>query len=241
MVESYGNALPVAVNEALTFTGPQSSLVSAKITQSGWAWVSNEDKTGSTSSYISRYHLQVVQSRRLLIWQYKDLPNAAKTGSPPRAGKRGRAPSSAQCRELTLPYSDIGHKSDLVSVFQTEGQQMASCIAVSATGDVRYWASIAHDNNSVDLSILTGQEFVQLLNLPTQQGYLAVTSTCTLVFLRVGLTNGRYTLHHKTIKPATSFLSGFGKKFASMLIGMNNGNDKDQVCAGNKLNMGDLN
>lgn len=118
---------------------------------------------------------------------------------------------------------------------------MASCIAVSATGDVRYWASIAHDNNSVDLSILTGQEFVQLLNLPTQQGYLAVTSTCTLVFLRVGLTNGRYTLHHKTIKPATSFLSGFGKKFASMLIGMNNGNDKDQVRAGNKCNFTDLN
>lgn len=176
-----------------------------------------------------------MQGRRLLIWQYKDSPNA-KTGSPPRAGKHPRQRgASAQCRELTLPYSDIGHKSELVSVFQTEGQQMASCIAVSATGDVRYWASIAHDNNSVDLSILTGQEFVQLLNLPTQQGYLAVTSTCTLVFLRVGLTNGRYTLHHKTIKPATSFLSGFGKKFASMLIGMNNGNDKDHVSKVEKL------
>lgn len=108
---------------------------------------------------------------------------------------------------------------------------MASCIAISATGEVRYWASIAHDNNSVDISILTGQEFVQLLNLPTQQGYLAITSTCTLVFLRVGLTSGRYTLHHKTIKPATSFLGGFGKRFASMLIGMNSGSDRDQVSA----------
>lgn len=109
---------------------------------------------------------------------------------------------------------------------------MASCISVSATGDVRYWSSIAHDGNSVDLSILTGQEFVQLLNLPKQQGYLAVTTTCNLVFLRVGLTNGRYTLHHKTIKPATSILGGFGKKFASILIGMNTGGDKDQVRCG---------
>ncbi|KAM8703409.1 hypothetical protein ACLKA7_008085 [Drosophila subpalustris] len=213
VVESYGASLPVAVNEALTFAGPLASLVSAKITQSGWAWV--------------------VQGRRLLIWQYKDSAGAVKKDSPPRLGKSIRRGSgSAQCRELTLPYSDIGHKSELVSVFQVEGQQMASCIAVSATGDVRYWASIAHDNNSVDLSILTGQEFVQLLNLPTQQGYLAVTSTCTLVFLRVGLTNSRYSLHHKTIKPATSFLGGFGKRFASMLIGMNSGNDKDQFLVG---------
>ncbi|KAH8382783.1 hypothetical protein KR009_005236 [Drosophila setifemur] len=207
VVEIFGCPLPVVVNEALTFAGAGTGTVSAKVSQNGWAWV--------------------VQGRRLLIWQYKDQ---GKPGSPPRVGKPNRrAGGLAQCRELTLPYSDLGHKSELISVFQTEGQQMASCIAVSSTGDVRYWSSIAHDGNSVDLSILTGQEFVQLLNLPIQQGYLAVTSTCNLVFLRVGLTNGRYTLHHKTIKPATSLLGGFGKKFASILIGMNTGGDKDQV------------
>nr|ABL84948.1 Nup133 [Drosophila simulans] len=209
-VESFGCPLPVVVNEALTFAGPGAGTVTAKVTQNGWAWV--------------------VQGRRLLIWQYKDT---AKSGSPPRVFKLARRGGGlAQCRELTLPYSDLGHKSDLISVFQTEGQQMASCIAVSATGEVRYWSSIAHDGNSVDLSILTGQEFVQLLSLPTQQGYLAVTTTCNLVFLRVGLTNGHYTLHHKTIKPATSFLGGFGKKFASILIGMNTGADKDQTLVG---------
>ncbi|EDV94537.1 nuclear pore complex protein Nup133 [Drosophila grimshawi] len=211
VVEIFGNPLPVAVNEALTFTGTMGNTVSAKIAQNGYAWV--------------------VQGRRLLIWQYRNKSGAGQANSPPRLGKRGA--TSAQCRELTLPHSDIGHKSELVSVFQTEDSQaMASCIAVSATGDVRYWASIAHDNNSVDLSILTGQEFVQLLNLPTQQGYLAVTSTCTLVFLRVGLSKGRYTLHHKTIKPATSLLGGFGKRVASMLIGMNNGGDRDQLLVG---------
>ncbi|XP_016974510.1 nuclear pore complex protein Nup133 [Drosophila rhopaloa] len=210
VVESFGCPLPVVVNEALTFSGSGAGTVTAKVTQNGWAWV--------------------VQGRRLLIWQYKDT---TKSGSPPRVAKPGRRGGGlAQCRELTLTYSDLGHKSDLISVFQTEGQQMASCIAVSATGEVRYWSSIAHDGNSVDLSILTGQEFVKLLNLPTQQGYLAVTTTCNLVFLRVGLTNGRFTLHHKTIKPATSFLGGFGKKFASILIGMNTGGDKDQALVG---------
>ncbi|ALC47782.1 Nup133 [Drosophila busckii] len=214
VVEIFGQALPVAVNEALTFPGQAANTVSAKIAQNGWAWV--------------------VQGRRLLIWQYKETSQSGKTASPPRMSSKHlrRGGASVQCRELTLPYSDIGHKSELVSVFQTEGQQMASCIAVSATGDVRYWASISHDSNTVDLSILTGQEFVQLLNLPEQNGYLAVTSTCTLVFLRVGLTNGRYTLHHKTIKPASGLLGGFGKKFASMLIGMNSGGDRDQTLIG---------
>ncbi|KAH8278396.1 hypothetical protein KR018_002289 [Drosophila ironensis] len=208
VVESFGAPLPVVVNEALTFAGTGAGVVTAKLAQNGWAWV--------------------VQGRRLLIWQYKDQTKAS--GSPQRNNKLNRRTAAlAQCRELSLPYSDLGHKSELVSVFQTEGQQMASCIAVSATGEVRYWSSIAHDGNSVDLSILTGQEFHQLLNLPTQQGYLAVTTTCNLVFLRVGLSNGRYTLHHKTIKPATSILGGFGKKFASILIGMNTGGDKDQT------------
>ncbi|KAH8251892.1 hypothetical protein KR038_010693 [Drosophila bunnanda] len=210
VVESFGCPLPVAVNEALTFPGSGAATITAKVAQNGWAWV--------------------VQGRRLLIWQYKD---PTKSNSPPRAGLTPRRTGGmAQSRELTLPYSDLGHKSELISVFHTAGQQMASCISVSATGDVRYWSSIAHDGNSVDLSILTGQEFVQLLNLPSQNGYLAVTSTCNLVFLKVGLANGRYTLHHKTIKPATSFLGGFGKKFASILIGMNPGGDKDQSLVG---------
>ncbi|EDW82956.1 uncharacterized protein Dwil_GK22571 [Drosophila willistoni] len=208
-VESYGCPLPVVVNEALTFAGALPGTVSAKVSQNGWAWV--------------------VQGRRLLIWQYKD---STKVGSPPRGAKQQRRGGTlAQCRELTLPYSDLAHKSGLISVFQTEGQQTASCIAVSSTGDVRYWSSIAHDGNSVDLSILAGQEFVQLLNLPTQQGFLAVTSTSNLVFLRVALTKGRYTLHHKIIKPATSLLGGFGKKFASILIG-STGGEKDQYLVG---------
>ncbi|XP_017149323.1 nuclear pore complex protein Nup133-like isoform X2 [Drosophila miranda] len=204
VVESFGFPLPVVVNEALTFVGSAAGAVSAKVAQNGWAWV--------------------VQGRRLLIWQYKETSKGAK--KPRRGG------GLSQCRELQLPYSDLGYDSELISVFQTDGQQMASCIAVSATGDVRYWPSIAHDGNNVNLPILTGQDFVQIINLPLQQGYLAVTSTCTLVFLSVGLTNGRYSLQHKTIKPPTSLLGGFGKKFSSMLIGMNTGSDKDPLLVG---------
>ncbi|SPP87767.1 nuclear pore complex protein Nup133 [Drosophila guanche] len=209
VVESFGFPLPVVVNEALTFVGAAAGSVSAKVAQNGWAWV--------------------VHGRRLLIWQYKE---SSKQTSPRNAKHPRRGAGLSQCRELQLPYSDLLYNSELINVFQTEGQQMASCIAVSATGDVRYWSSIAHDGNNVNLAILAGQDFVQLISLPAQQGYLAVTTTCNLVFLKVALTNGRYTLHQKIIKPATSLLGGFGKKFASMLIGMNTGGDKDPLLVG---------
>lgn len=124
------------VNEALTFAGPGAGTVTAKVTQNGWAWVIYQQLSLYLVQQSVRLPFQVVQGRRLLIWQYKDT---AKSGSPPRVGKLARRGGGlAQCRELTLPYSDLGHKSDLISVFQTEGQQMASCIA-----------SISHGRSSV--------------------------------------------------------------------------------------------
>lgn len=154
--------------------------------------------------------------------------------SPPRSltrtPQRHRGGAMAQCRELTLPHCDIGHKASLVCVFLSEGQQMASCIAVSPTGDVRYWPSIAHDGSSIDVTgILEGQEFDYLLEVPQQQGYLLVTTTCSLVLLQQQLVNGRHVIQHRTIRQPSGFLGGIGKKFASIIIGMNSGGDKENV------------
>ncbi|XP_037820765.1 nuclear pore complex protein Nup133 [Lucilia sericata] len=217
LVESYGLQLPVLVNEALTFSEKNQS-VSVRCSENGWAWV--------------------VHGRRLLVWQYKDVRNASTGNSPPKSAKdllarshQRRGGAMAQCRELTLPHCDIGHKASLVSVFLSESQQMASCVAVSPTGDVRYWPSIAHDGSSVDLTnILDGQEFDYMLTLPQQQmplSYLLVTTTCSMVLLQLQLQNGRHVLQHKTIRQPSGFLGGIGKKFASIIIGMNNANDKE--------------
>lgn len=55
---------------------------------------------------------------------------------------------------------------------------MASCLAVTPTGDVRYWPSIAHDGSSVDVNgILEGQEFDELVSL-SSVGYVLATTTC---------------------------------------------------------------
>lgn len=140
-----------------------------------------------------------------------------------------RRATSSQCRELTLPHCDIGHKVSLISVFVHPGHNMASCLAVSPTGDVRYWPSVAHDGSSIDENgILDGQEFHELLSIPPI-GYIIATTTCNLVLLKLQLHGGRHAISHKAIKPPSGFFGGLSRKFASILIGMHNNQDKESV------------
>ncbi|XP_053669635.1 nuclear pore complex protein Nup133 [Anopheles nili] len=207
ILESYGIALPVQVTEVLTFN-ERNVNVSVNYSPNGWAWL--------------------VQGRRLFVWQYRDSPVGKTAGS--FGGDQfstPRRPYAGQCRQLTLPHCDIGHKATLVTVFVNEGFQMASCLAVSPAGDVRYWQSIAHDGSSVDeCNILEGQEFEQLIGLSGQEFILA-TTTCSLVRLNVHLQNGRYTVVPRLIKPPSGFFGGIGKRFASIIIGMHSNQERE--------------
>lgn len=130
---------------------------------------------------------------------------------------------------MTLPQCDIGHKASLVTIFSTDGQQMPACLAVSPTGDVRYWPSIAHDSSSIEEpGILEGQEFDDIIGI-SSQGYLLATTTCNLIQLHLNIQGGRHTISHKTIKPPSGFFSGIGRKFASIIIGMNHSQEKEHV------------
>ena len=59
-------------------------------------------------------------SCRLVVWRY--------------AKSSANKPFSANCRELTLPPSDLAHNAKLVNVFATNQNQTPSCIAVSPEG-----------------------------------------------------------------------------------------------------------
>lgn len=204
VAKNYGSTLPVLVTEALTFS-ERNADVSVGCSASEFAWA--------------------VCGRRLLVWQFRE----SRSGSPQR--RRGLA---SQCRELTLPHCDIGHRASLVTVFQSEGQPMASCLAVSPTGDVRYWPSIAHDGSSVDESIgWEGQEFHELSPLtPTHQlGYILGTTTCNMVLLQIQLAGGRHQIQHRNLKTPAGFFGGFGKRFASIIIGMQS-QEKENVSGG---------
>ncbi|XP_053688434.1 nuclear pore complex protein Nup133 isoform X2 [Sabethes cyaneus] len=210
ILECYGLPLPVQVNEVLAFR-ERNAPVSINYSPIGWAWL--------------------VHGRRLLIWQYRESQSKALAlGSGAMMGDNFPTPRRAltsQCRQLTLPHCDIGHKATLVSVFLSEGHQMASCLAVSPAGDVRYWPSIAHDGSSIDeCNILEGQEFEELVSL-VSGNYLLVTTTCSLVQLQIQLQGGRQTIVSRQIKPPSGFFGGIGKKFASIIIGMHSVQERE--------------
>lgn len=209
LLEAFGNSLPVKVTELLTFSD-RNAAVSVNYSKNGWAWA--------------------VSGRKLLIWQYKGPSRLQHTGSGPDLGKLVKTPSgrivASQCRELTLPHCDIGHKARLITVFVPEGSQTAACLAVSTTGDVRFWPSITNSTSIDENGILEGQEFDQLTSI-SPQGYLLVTTTCNLVLLQLQVQNGRQRIIHRTIRPPSGFFGGFGKKFASILIGMNSNQDSE--------------
>lgn len=206
IVELYGNSLPIKITELLTFSD-RNSTVSIAYSSNGWAWA--------------------VCGRKLLIWQYRGQTQKSES-DPAKIAKTSRNVPS-QCRELTLPHCDIGHKAKLINVFVAEGTQTASCLSVSTTGDVRFWPSIAHDGSSIDENgILEGQEFAQLTHL-TPQNYLLVTTTSHLVLLQLQVQGGRQRIVHRTIKMPSSFLGGIGKRFASIIIGMSNQDSENKL------------
>lgn len=207
-IETFGLPYPVQLSEALTFG--KSTALSVNCSGNGWAWA--------------------VFGRKLYIWQYREpKTSTAETVLTPQ-----RRTFAGQCRILTLPHSDIGHKASLVIVFVSEGLQMASCLACSPTGDVRFWPSIANDGSSVDENgILEGQEFDQLINLHPY-GYLLSTTTCHLVLLQLQYSGSRQGITHRVIKPPSGLFGGFGRKLFASIVGLNS-NEKEnkmiKVCS----------
>ena len=88
----------------------ESSDVSVCISPNGWAWL--------------------VHGRRLVIWRY----TRGNLYSASSSGRSSFASVSANCRELTLPPSDLSHNAKLVNVFAVNENQTPSCIAVSPEG-----------------------------------------------------------------------------------------------------------
>ncbi|KFB36140.1 AGAP003503-PA-like protein [Anopheles sinensis] len=213
VLETYGLVLPVQVTNMLSYSD-RNIPVSVNYSQNGWAWL--------------------VQGRRLFVWQFSENPIQKSTsggggGFTKESISKIARKVGSQIRELTLPHCDIGHKATLVSVFVCEGQPMAgaSCMAVSPAGDVRYWQSILHDGSSIDESnILEGQEFEQLVSLGGCEFILA-TTTCSLVRLSVDLQQGHSSIQARLMKPPSGFLGSIGKRFASIIIGMHNNQERE--------------
>jgi len=140
----------------------------------------------------------LVSGRRLVIWRY-------------RAGG-GRA----QCRELSLPPSDLAHRAELCLVYsQGEGGHTPCCLAVSPEGVVRYWPSIAQEGTSTEISAeLGGQECFSVTDIHPV-GTLLATTTATLVLIH----HTGQSLACRRLAAPSGLLGGIGRRVSSLLWG----------------------
>ena len=121
----------------------------------------------------------------------------------------------AQCRELSLPPSDLAHRADLCLVGQSEGGQTPYCLAVSPEGVVRYWPSIAQEGTSTEISAeLGGQECFRVTDIQPV-GVLVSTTTASLVIIHQ---TGQGIACRRLAAPA-GLLGGLGRRVSSLLWG----------------------
>ncbi|KAK0083764.1 hypothetical protein PV325_008252 [Microctonus aethiopoides] len=167
----------------------RNTLVSASLSQNGWAWL--------------------VCGRRLLVWQCKTTIHEPKQ----------RPAFKSQCRELLLPQSDLAHKAECIAVWILPGHQVPCCMAVSPEGIVRYWASVAHEESSVETSAeLAGQEVDCLTYIPGH-GCILATTTCTVALLQPQFSNGRSNVSCRVLRTSQGWLGGIGRRMSSLIFG----------------------
>ena len=160
----------------------------------------------------------LVHGRRLVVWRYV----------------KGNSRIGANCRELTLPPSDLAHDAKLVNVFSANENQTPSCIAVSPEGTVRYWPSIAHQGSSQETSAdLQGQECCLLTDIQPVGSVLA-TTTATVVLVQrpetAAANGGSHVLTCRLLKAPQGILGGIGRRVSSLLWGgISSGNGPDAV------------
>ncbi|KAJ8308040.1 hypothetical protein KUTeg_012914 [Tegillarca granosa] len=145
----------------------------------------------------------LVGGRKLFIWRYKH-------------GQTKR--NSVFCKELMLPPSDLAHNADRVCVIPDKtDQQSASCVAVSPEGIVRYWANIAYEGSSMEISAeLRGEECACVINFPPF-GCLLATTTSSLVLLSP--VQGQTSMVCHALKGSQGMFAGISRRMSSFIFG----------------------
>ncbi|ESO92060.1 hypothetical protein LOTGIDRAFT_233315 [Lottia gigantea] len=144
----------------------------------------------------------LVAGRKLFIWKYK-------------ASGSGRG---IQCKELSLPPSDLAHNAARVCVLPHHSEnQPPACIAVTPEGVVRYWSNIAYESSTAEISAeLKGEETDCVVNCQPY-GCLLATTTSSLVLLLPS--QGQNVIVCQPIKSSQGMFAGFGRRMSSFIFG----------------------
>ncbi len=92
-------------------------------------------------------------------------------------------------------------------------------MAVSPEGVVRYWASIANEELSVETSAELGGQEVDCLTYIPGQGCILATTTCTVALLQPQNVGGRGSIHCRVLRTSKGWLGGIGRRVSSLFFG----------------------
>ncbi|KAL8610413.1 hypothetical protein ACOMHN_035130 [Nucella lapillus] len=143
----------------------------------------------------------LVGGRKLFIWRYK--PTTAR---------------GIQCKELTLPPSDLAHSAARVCVLATSSEgHPTACVAVSPEGVVRYWPNIAYEASTAEVSAeLKGEECACVVNFQPY-GCLLATTTSSLLLLKPSY--GQNSITCTALKTSQGMFSGISRRMSSFIFG----------------------
>ncbi|KAH9519639.1 hypothetical protein Btru_003224 [Bulinus truncatus] len=142
----------------------------------------------------------LVGGRKLFVWRYVASNNS----------------KNVNCKELTLPPSDLAHSAERVCVIPNENQS-AACVAVSPEGVVRYWPNIAFESNIAEISAeLRGEECARVINF-YPHGCLLATTTSSLLLLEPAV--GQASIQCKPLKASQGLFSGISRRMSSFIFG----------------------
>ncbi|XP_031561013.1 nuclear pore complex protein Nup133-like [Actinia tenebrosa] len=186
-VETFGLTIPVQIREALALKNKSSVLqyTNVKLHESGWAWL--------------------VSGRKLYVWRFIPSPGS----------------KSLYCKELLLPPTNLYHSANLVTILpSTWGADInnpgsAAIMMVSPEGVVRYWPSLAHDSNSIEVNTeLSGHPCHSLT--PFQPcGCVLMTTTNELMLL---MPSQKSIMIHP-LKVSGGVFSILGRRVSSLIFG----------------------
>ncbi|CAL1542422.1 unnamed protein product [Lymnaea stagnalis] len=160
----------------------------------------------------------LVGGRKLFVWRYKSAANTR----------------NVQCKELTLPPSDLAHSAERVCVIPSENDsQPAACVAVSPEGVVRYWPNIAFESSTAEISAeLRGEECAKVINFQPHGCLLATTTSSLLLLDPVA---GQASIQCKPLKASQGLFSGISRRMSSFIFGASqiqtNGNPLQTILA----------
>lgn len=121
-------------------------------------------------------------------------------------------------KELTLPASELYHVADLVCVISPTGDNKLSSVSVMAVtpeGFVRYWPSLTHESNTVDVDTdLIGSKCHSLTAFQPF-GCILLTTTNELLLL----TGLQKTVKCQNLNASSGVFTDLGRRMTSLIFG----------------------